>query len=416
MIRLAVLKFLCLIAFLPVLAQNEPSVQAEPLIEDSSNFIRAYLMVAEPYYRYPQSSFGHGFLRMQSVPNNLDYCFSLESGNYEGLFDICLGNYPNRLVPVPTEEYIQTFTREGRIVTGYPLNIRLEEGQRLWKLLDETATAGESPYHDYFHHGCSLEVIRMLERSLDGRIVFGDSAKQFDGTFFTLGNRLLPPNSWMHIPPSMLSTTEGTDRQLPDIEKATYPIAIPTLFADATIEAPDGTHRPFFKPGVKPEEFRPQRRYVNTDAPIIVWFSLLFAVTAVFCALGLLVKQRWAQCLAWGWAAVLFVFYCLLAMVMTCICLLSSLPTIHGWNWNLLVYNLIPLGVWIFSLFRPFSESLWRRIHLGYALWLCAFMVVMLAWGGHQIMEQYLLVGTFAVYCFYRWMKPSQVLSTQPVG
>lgn len=414
MIRIVLLKLFCLFAFVPVLAQNESNVPAEPLIEDSTNFVRAYLMVAEPYYRYPQSSFGHGFLRMQSPPNNLDYCFSMESGNYEGLFDICLGNYPNRLVPVPTEEYLQSFTREGRIVTAYPLNIRLEEGQRLWKLLDETALAGESPYHDYFHHGCSLEIIRMLERSLDGRIVFGDSAKQFDGTFFTLGNRLLPPNAWMHIPPSMLMTLDGTDRQLPDIEKATFPIVIPALFADATIEAPDGTRRPFFKPGVKPEEFRPQQRYVNTDVPIIVWFALLFAVTAVLCALGLLVKQRWAQRLARGWSFVLFVFYCLLALVMTYICVFSSLPTLHGWNWNLLVYNLIPLIVWIVGRFRRFSDRLWRRIHLGYALWLCLFMVVMFLWGNHQILEQYLLTATFAVACFYWAFRPS--LASQPSG
>lgn len=416
MIRLAVLKFLCLIAFVPVLAQNEPSVQAEPLIEDSANFIRAYLMVAEASHLYPQCAFGHAFLRMQSPPNNLDYCFSMESGKFEGFWDICLGNYPNRLAIIPSEEYLGTFDGEGRTVTGYPLDISLEEGQNLWKLLDETVAAGVSPYHDFFHHGCSHEIIALLERGVGGQIVFGANASHYDGTLFTLGDGLLAPNSPMRLPPFMLMTTDGSDRWLSDMDKTTFPTILPAILGDATIVKPDGSRHGIFKKAVAPEVIRPHQTIANTALPLRLWFGVLLLLTVLVCGLALLLPRVWSLRCASIWGVVLFVVYNFLMFVIHTFCLLSSLPTIHGWNWNLLVYNLIPLGVWIFSLFRPFSESLWRRIHLGYALWLCAFMVVMLAWGGHQIMEQYLLVGTFAVYCFYRWMKPSQVLSTQPAG
>lgn len=414
MIKFVFFCMMCLGAFVPAQAQNESQAPAEPLIEDSANFIRAYLMVGEASHLYPQCAFGHAFLRLQSPPNNLDYCFSMESGKFEGFFDICLGNYPNRLVPVPTAVYLKNFDNEGRTVTAYPLDITLEEGQRLWKLLDNTALAGISPYHDFFHHGCSHEIIALLEKGVGGQIVFGKGAREYDGTLFTLGDRLLAFNSPMRLPPFMLMTTDGSDRQLSDMDKTTFPTILPTILGDATIVKPDGTRHGLFKQGAEPVVFRPKQTIVNTAWPFYLWFGLLLLLTVVACGLVLLLPRQWSVRLADVWGVVLFVLYNVLTFILLFFCLFSSLPTIHGWNWNFLVYNLIPLGVWLVSLFRPFSDRLWRRIHLGYALWLCAFMVVMWAWGGHQIMEQYLLVGTFAAYCFFRWMRPSPVSCSQP--
>lgn len=414
MIRIVLLKLFCLFAFVPVLAQNESNVPAEPLIEDSANFVRAYLMVAEPSHLYPQCAFGHAFLRMQSPPNNLDYCFSMESGKFEGFWDICLGNYPNRLAAVPTSEYLNHFNGEGRDVTAYPLNISLEEGQSLWKLLDETVEAGLSPYHDFFHHGCSHEIIALLERGVGGRIEFGKGARDYDGTLFTLGDRLLAHNSPIRLAPFMLMTTDGSDRQLTDMDKTTFPAILPVILGDAAIVKPDGSRHSIFKNGVEPDVIRPQQHLFNTAWSLGLWFGLLLAVTVLVCGVAMLRRSRWSLKSACIWCVVLFVAYNVLMLLIHAFCLMSALPTIHGWNWNLLVYNLIPLIVWIVGRFRRFSDRLWRRIHLGYALWLCLFMVVMALWGGHQIMEQYLLTATFAVACFYWAFRPS--LALRPSG
>ncbi|MBR6963427.1 MAG: DUF4105 domain-containing protein [Prevotella sp.] len=407
MIRLAVLKFLCLIAFVPVLAQNEPSVQAEPLIEDSANFVRAWLMVAEPSHLFPQTAFGHAFLRMQSPPNNLDYCFSMESGKFEGFFDICLGHYPNRLIPTPSAEYLRQFSVEGRIVTAYPLNISLEEGQHLWQLLDETAVAGDSPYHDFFHHGCSHEIVDLLERGLGGRIVFGPAARQYDGTLFSLGDRLMAANHPIRMAPFMLMTTDGSDRPLTDMDKTTFPTILPDILGDATVEKADGTRHAIFKPSAAPEVISPPQRAVSTAWPLGAWLGLLLAVTVVVCGVALLVRRRWSERCAHVWCVVLFVLYCLLTLIIHFFCLLSSLPTIHGWNWNLLIYNLIPIAVWIVGRLRHFTLRQWRTVYLGYGVWLCLFMAVMALWGGHQIAEQHLLTATFAVGCLYRAVTPA---------
>ncbi len=414
MIRLAVLKFLCLIAFVPLFAQNEPSVQAEPLIEDSANFVRAYLMVGEPSHLYPQCAFGHAFLRMQSPPNNLDYCFSMESGQFEGFWDICLGNYPNRLAAVPSNEYLSHFNDEGRNVTAYPLNISLEEGQSLWKLLDETVEAGLSPYHDFFHHGCSHEIIALLERGVGGRIEFGKAVREYDGTLFTLGDRLMAHNNPIRLAPFMLMTTDGSDRQLTDMDKTTFPTILPEILGDASFVKPDGSRHSIFKNGVNPEVIRPQQRLSNSAWPLGQWFGLLLAVTVLVCGTAMLLRRRWSLKSAVVWCVVLFIAYNVLTLVVHTFCLMSALPTIHGWNWNLLIYNLIPLIVWIVGRLGGFSDRLWRHIHLGYGVWLCLFLMVMALWGGHQIAEQYLLTATFAVACFYWALRPS--LASQPSG
>ncbi|MBQ9560197.1 MAG: hypothetical protein IJ762_11540 [Bacteroidaceae bacterium] len=376
--------------------------QQEIVIRDSANFVKASLMIAEPSRLHVQSEFGHAFLRMRCDEAGLDYCFSMESGDYEGFFDICTGHYPNRLINVPTAEYMKLFDREGRIVTEYPIDIRVEEGQRLWQLLDSVCLSGPSPHQDYFHHGCSQEVVRFVEWGLGGTIVYGENAKKFGNTAFILGNQLLPANSWLHIPPSMLATTDGTDRKLTDAEKAMIPSIIPTLLADARLVKPDGESRPVLK-DTAPIVHQPENRTPESQAlPIYVWFALLFLFTLVVNLVGMRGTGKWARCLSKVTDAGLFLLYNLILLAMVVVCWRSTLPTTSGWNWNYLIYNPIPLLVWFYDRFRGLSHGCWRKTYLAYACWLCLYMVVMFIVGDHLILEQYLLIGTFSARCLFK--------------
>lgn len=374
----------------------------EPVIEDSASFLRASLMIAEPTHQHIQSSFGHAFLRMQCPSAALDYCFSMESGEYEDFLDICTGNYPNRLVAVPTADYLQPFDHEGRTVTEYALNLRLEEMQHLWRFLDRTCLQGLSPYHDYFHHGCSQEIMRYLTLNLDGQLVYGEAARQYGNTLFLLGNQLLPANSWLHLPPSMLSTTDGTDRQLTDDEKTAFPCIIPELLSDASIIEADGSHRPILKDEA-PIIYPPAQHYApNTAPPIYIWFLLALGVVLLISLLGVCYPVAPMRTLCNVLDYSLFTLYQLITFGTLLICLFSTLPTTSGWNWNYLIYNPLPLLIWIYGRRHPFSAHRRANLYICYALWLTAFMVIMFIIGGHFITEQYLLALTFTVRCLFK--------------
>lgn len=362
---------------------------------DSIPFLKASLMVGEPSSIYPQTVFGHAFLRLQCPSAGLDNCFSMESGNYEGLRDICVGNYPNRLVVVVTEEYLKIFDKEGRIVTEYPLNLSQKEIQRLWKFLDEKSLSGDSPHHDFFHHGCSQELIRFVEENLDGKIVYGESPKAYKNTLYSLGTQTLPLHSWIRIPFTMLLCTDGTDRKLTDAEKTAVPYITPILLSDARIVAADGTSRPVLKIEENPVLYQPSiHRTDNFTYPLYVWFALVLIVVCIISLIGLKTRP-----VAKVLDIVLFVGYLLIAFILLYVNMVSTLPTTSGWNWNYLIYNPLPLLLWFYGKFRFLP---WTCIYTCYAVWIILFLLVMYVIGGHYVLGQYLMALTFAVRCLFK--------------
>lgn len=359
------------------------------------------LMIAEPTHRQVQSSFGHAFLRLQYPSAALDYCFSMESGDYEGFLDICTGHYPNRLVAVPTAEYLQTFDREGREVSEYALNLRQEEARRLWKFLDHTTAQGLSPYHDYFHHGCSQEIMRYVALYLDGELVYGKAAQQYGNTIFAIGNQTLPANSWVHLT-SLLFSTDGTDRTLTEAEKTLIPYIIPTLLSDAVVKDSDGTCRPILK-GEAPIIYQPAQHYApNTAPPIYVWFLLALGLIIAISILEVWYPTKSLQTLGCFLDGSLFILYQAIAFGTLLIGILSTLPTTSGWNWNYLIYNPLPLLIWLYDKWCPLSIRRRANIYICYALWLIAFMVAMFIVGDHFLLEQYLLALMFTIRCCFK--------------
>lgn len=366
--------------------------------------VKTSLMIAEPTHQQVQSSFGHAFLRLQYPAAALDYCFSMESGDYEGFLDICTGHYPNRLVAVPTAEYLQSYDHEGRTVTEYMLNLNQGEAKRLWKFLDNTSAQGVSPYHDYFHHGCSQEILHYLTLNLDGDLVYGEAAKQYGNTIFLIGNQTLPANSWVHLT-SLLFSTDGTDRQLTDAEKTLIPHIIPTLLSDAVIKGLDGTCRPILRDEV-PVIYPPSQHFApNTAPPVYVWFLLALGLVLLISLLDVCCSVAPVRALGRFLDVSLFILYQVIVLGMLIISILSTLPTTSGWNWNYLIYNPLPLVIWLYDLWRPLSARRRANLYIYYALWLTAFMVAMFVIGDHFLIEQYLLALMFNVRCLFKAYK-----------
>ena len=376
--------------------------QQEIAIRDSANFVKASLMIAEQSHRYLQSAFGHAFLRMRCDEAGLDYCFSMESGDYEGFLDICTGHYPNRLVNIPTAEYMKVFDREGRIVTEYPIDIRVEEGQRLWQILDSVCLAGPSVHQDFFHYGCSQEIMRLTEWGLGGTIVYGENAKKLGDTMFILGREALPTNSWVRMLTAPFLTTEATDRKLTDFEKNTFPTFIPTLLSDARLVKPNGESRPVLK-DTAPIVHEPKVRAAESSAPpIVVWFALVLAFTLAMSIGGIYAKGQTGKRMSKAADMFVFLIYNLILLAMLTMCWISPLSTTSGWNWNYLIYNPIPLLVWLYGCWRSLSHACWRRTYLFYACWLSLYMLVIFIVGDHFGIEQYLMTTTFVARCLFK--------------
>ncbi len=361
---------------------------------DSIPLLKASLMIGEPTDLYPQSVFGHAYLRLQCPSARLDNSFSMESGDYEGFLDICTGNYPNRLAVIINDDYLKSFAKEGRIVKEYPLNLTQAEIQRLWKYLDEKSNSGESPYHDFFHHGCSQEIIRFLSENINGQIQYGDIAKNYRNTLFSLGIQTLPKSSWIRIPFSMLLCTDGTDRKISDAEKTAVPYIIPDLFADARIIDDSGISRPIFTHS-GPIIYAPPTHHISHNGmPIYHWIITFLIIIIAASIIGL--KYPW---IGKATDVLIILLYSFIVIVLITINMISSLPTTSGWNWNFLIYNPIPLIVMIFGTHSSINRS---NTYMLYALWISAFLSVIAIVGNHYITEQYILALTFTFRCLFK--------------
>lgn len=363
-----------------------------PLSVDSADFVRASIMIASPDYSRLQSSFGHMFLRMECPTYGVDYCFSFESEDSPGMFSIFTGNYNVSLLRAATCDYVSTYD-SARTITAYPLNLRLEEEQRLWQRLDEIASLPIYPKHDYFHHGCSQEIMNILYSIIDGTVIFDEAKLPKEKTIHQLGCACSPSDC-----PTLLMATlgsiESTDYVLSPKQRLLEPVLVPTFLQAASIRDRQGNIRPLLLPYGPNDEWTTQPTPYQSGFPIWGMLSIVIALL-VLIAVGEYVHlvPQWLSLATDGIVATAYVLITLLLLV---VCSFSSLPTTSGWSWHLLVYNLLPIiavALCMTKRFRPYLPSL---MLIFTAVWVL-YMLVMAVIGGKMNCVQYLLLIIFAL-------------------
>lgn len=364
----------------------------QPVITDSANFVRASVMIASPDYNRLQSSFGHMFLRMECPSLDVDYCFSFESDNSPGMFAIFIGNYNVHLVRVPTRDYVSSFDTT-RTITAYPLNLRLEEIQRLWQRLDEIARLSVYPKHDYFHHGCSQEIMNILYTVIDGTVLFDESQLPEGRTIHQLGCACSPADCPTLLM-ATLGSTESTDHILSPKQRMLEPVLVPIFLRAASIEDRAGNIRPLLRP------YGPNDEWTTPPTPYQPGFPIWGMLTIVIALLVLIgvgeyfsVVPRW---LSLTTDVVVATAYILIALLLLVVCTFSSLPTTSGWSWHLLVYNPLPIvavALCMTERFRPYLR--WLMLVLAAAFG--GYMLVMAVIGDKMNSVQYLVLTIFAL-------------------
>ena len=133
---------------------------------DRDDFITVSMLVASPQ-RALYSVFGHAVLRLQSPSNNLDYVFTFESQPNMGTFITgVLGKARAHYVAVPAEQYIDDMRKDNRELWQYKLNLKPQEKQELWRILDSELQSGDYRYFNILYTNCLTTSVVNLQRSL----------------------------------------------------------------------------------------------------------------------------------------------------------------------------------------------------------------------------------------------------------
>lgn len=143
---------LSLFLTLTLQAQDEQKDSTEASLPTD---VYAYYVVVTPGNTVA-SLFGHAAIRMSCPSAGLDYCFTIKTPEIKDeLFDILFGHLRVGLVPEETAMFRDDYTKQGRGVTEYRLNLTLDEARQLWKVLDDQVARGLYWDMDYVNNGCT---------------------------------------------------------------------------------------------------------------------------------------------------------------------------------------------------------------------------------------------------------------------
>lgn len=365
-----------------------------------SQTIDVSLGVASASNTYPQSVFGHAFIRMQYPSDSLDYCFSIESDGVESFANIISNEYKTRMISIPSAEYLSSFEAEGRMVKEYPLNLTFKEGQKLWKLLDERCALQQYPHQDFFHHGCSQELLNLISSCLDGRLIVDEKQSSLNGTtIFTIGTNTLPRSSWIRIYCSLVGSTEATDFYLSPQKRMFAPVLIPTLLEKSKVIQTDCKERQFFKITNDIDLFLPAEssRLPEEGTPVYLWMCIPLLLVIIY---GWLVLKRRSFTIYESfveWLVVVIYHSVLFLMIITQ--LTSNLSTITGWSWQYLIYNPVPLLGWMLIKDKVNRKNI-QLFYFCFAIWLSITLITFLLIGGLLIETQVIMILTYLLFLF----------------
>ena len=356
------------------------------------NFVTASLIVAEPS-NVIYSVMGHCALRMECPSEQLDYCFTLESDTQLGDFiKFFSGKCMARVVSVPTPDYLQTFTTEGREVKQYPLNLHIKEKQLLWKNLDDEEMTPPHLRFDFLNTNCMMMSILMIEQSLiDEQIDFSgvpDFMKDVNGVRIRHHSEHTPWSQFLYI--TLCGAT--ADSRI-EIEKSLSPTTIEEVLSQVSIINTSGEKRPLFQ-GSPIEIVTSKHLYwQSTLTP-----RLLFGILLLFIIL-LTVGEWW-----FGWKrlpcavdTILLIAQTVLGIVLLYFSLYSNL---FGSRWNWYLIPLCPLPAIIYLLFHKHRN--YYKVYLYYAVILALFIVAT-PLSSQLDFDHQLITFTFLIRCLSKF-------------
>lgn len=338
--------------------------EAAELLPDSSNFVKASLVVSSPT-DIIYSSLGHCAIRMECPSEQLDYCFSLETntrpGDYLKFFN---GDAEAAVRAIPTEMYLEECRKEGRGVDQYEFNLTWHEKQQLWKSLDEEMMKPPHLKFNFLNTNCVMMVIIMIQNALiDESINYVEVPSYLtcdNGNGLRHLTRSTPWYQFIYITLSGAICDEYFS-----MEYRMTPISLPEVFGKAQIKGSNG-QRSLFKG--TPVSLVRQTNFPSSSpfTPRLVFSILLLLVILItWCE-----WKRGCKHTACITDTILLALEFIIGVLLCYTTLATSLFAAR-WNWYLIPCN--PLPLLLLLLFGKHKN--FYKIYLLYTIILIAFII-----------------------------------------
>lgn len=326
-------------------SQQTDSMEAH----SAEDFVKAYVVIASPG-EILYSALGHAALRLECSAYGLDYIYSYEGEDTrDNILRFFAGKLLMRVSAVPTKEYLRPYSKEGRGVVAYELDLPIRVKQRLWQQMDERVLESPVPY-DYMNRGCAISVSRWIREAVDAdSLSFAPWPKKFLRTRKEMGYDSIR-NEWTNFVLTTITSGDAEYDGLPYAERITVPAELLEVLQGAAYG-----HHPLLEG--KPVVMLIKKHEVGTPLVSPLYVTLLILLMALC---NLYFHCRYVRWLLWGGQF-------LVSLFITYLVVLSDLPCTQ-WNWLLVPFNPVPLVLWH-----------WReRISIPYAivcvLWIMGMM------------------------------------------
>lgn len=335
----------------------------EALLPDSSNFVTASILIISPGSKI-YSILGHSAIRMECPTQNLDICFSLETGNgWEDYIRFGSGHSRAQFLAFETPVFLALYKNEGRGVRQYELNLTHREKQRLWQQLDQQIEVNDGKVFNILKDNCTSGSIIATEKALANETLsFGqlpDYLCHSNGHILRYASRQLPWVTFIYM--SFLGSE--SDEFWP-IENRMFPEKFASILRRSSLVGDYGA-RPVMTGSEK--MLLPIKLVIK---PFPITPTVCFAIVLAIVIIATLIEHL-GKCKALGRVTdiVLFGTQAVTGIVFYYVCLYGQLFGLH-WNWYLLVFTPLPIVIWL--IVRQ------RRIRLTLCLAYTVALIVML--------------------------------------
>lgn len=327
------------------------------------NFVKASLLVMGPGGALYACA-GHVAFRMECPTYGLDSCYTYESEDESHrVLSFFAGKLNMGMFVMPASKYISDWSKTGRGMRAYELNLPADAKQRLWRLLDEKVAEGLNLPYDYVKRGCAHSVLTVLLQAIAPyRFVVENWPAKFKGSRREILMDSVCSSPWNACFLSLIMGTEA-DRSVTQMDKVIIPADLVSVLKEMKIGGKKVVS------GASTELL--QRTLNRSDCfvtPLIVSIVvLLMAFANSFMHIS-------------GVDIVLLTLQSLLGVMLAYLVVFSSLPA-TDWNWLIVPFNPLPLIFWK-----------WRRY------WALPFAAVLAGWVLWMIFAQHQMTDwTFVV-------------------
>jgi hypothetical protein len=369
---------------------QEPSAtEKEALLPDSSNLAVVSLLIASPgmegFY-----ALGHSALRLKSPVHGLDLCFSYNTAEEPGpLFNVLLlaGVMKAAYEAVPYDTYMDRYKGEQRGVTEYTLNLTLHEKQELWRLMDQQKHKGPTLPFDFIFNNCTSTLFRCVSTIMEREDFEFPQVEPLTLSTRECFASIYHDTPWLEFMGMTFLSAYAHDK-LP-IDVMICPELWGKILPQTDIVGNDGSRRPALQG--EPRQLLQQQLQV----PPLPWtptrvFAILLAVTLLLTA-----AQWWFHWrrLPHALDACLFTLHALFSAYL----LYASCTRMFGIfaNWLLIVFNLLPLFLWIIGRRKAWHRKLW----LPYAVVILGMMIFFPLYTGNPELPHQFIFATLLTRC-----------------